>query len=317
MELLLDDIKKPYVLASHQEYGVTMMDYNPQLALFYEAGTGKTATALAWAYRALQDGRIDSVLVICPAPLVGKWYDDVDKMDLFEGFDAEGVKRLREATLVSSFQKTYRTTKHEVKHRDGRITESKSTRLRPEVDRKWGAIIVDESHSLGGHSSIQTKACLTLAHLAHYRYILTGTPVSGGGGKEDFQKLYGQLKFLNPQLWKNWTSFCKECVKEWDDYHKPCAYRVEHCRDLMKEYGIACRLVDCFDMPETTETVIKCELAEKKAYRDISRGKIEPYNIEVRNAGGQYIKLLQLCSGHYKDKDGKAVIRTTSKDDVL
>lgn len=303
-------------LAEHQLYATTMMDYNDSLGVFYEAGTGKTAIALAWAYHALMDGRIDSLLVVCPASMVGTWNEAIPKMLNFDGFTEEGVSRLRNVTEVVSFQKTYQMTKHEVHHRDGRVTLHKTYCLRPEVDRKWGAIVVDESHCIGDHASRQTKTSYTLAKLAKYRYILSGTPVSGGKGREDFQKLYGQLRFLNPNIWKTWEQFQNECVTEYDHWGKPAAYNVDYCRDLMKNYGIVCRLSECFDMPKTTETLIPCELLPKKAYKDIKKGNLVPYGIDVSNAGGQYTKLLQLCSGHIKRPDGILEF-PTSKDDAL
>ena len=59
------------VLKQHQEYAINMMDLSDSLGIFYEPGTGKTAIALEWSRRALRDGRVDSVLVACPASLVG------------------------------------------------------------------------------------------------------------------------------------------------------------------------------------------------------------------------------------------------------
>ncbi len=43
-----------------------MMDNLDGLALFYEAGTGKTMCALDWIYRAVNSGRAHEVLVIAP-----------------------------------------------------------------------------------------------------------------------------------------------------------------------------------------------------------------------------------------------------------
>ena len=303
-------------LAEHQLYATTMMDFNDSLAIFYEAGTGKTAIALAWAYQAVLDGRIKDLLVVCPASMVGTWNKAIDKMLNFEGFTEEGVQRLKEVTYVTSFQKTYQMKKHVIRHKDGRTTLSKTYCLRAEVDKRWGAIIVDESHCIGDHKSRQTKTSYTLAKLAEHRYIMSGTPVSGGKGGEDFQKLYGQLRFLDPDIWKTWAQFQDECVTEYDHWGKPAAYDVEHCRSLMKEYGIVCRLSECFDMPETTETSIPCALVQKKEYKDIQKGNLTPYGIDVNNAGGQYTKLLQLCSGHIKRTEGNLLFKT-SKDEAI
>lgn len=304
-------------LAEHQLYAITMMDYNEYLGIFYEAGTGKTAIALGWAYHAVLDGRIENLLVICPASMVGTWNEAIGKMLNFEGFTEEGVDKLRQVTTIVSFQKTYKMNKHEVRHRDGRTSIAKTYSLREEVDQHWGAIIVDESHCIGDHSSRQTKTSYTLAKLADHRYIMTGTPVHGGGGGEDFQKLYGQLRFLDPEIWKTWAQFQDECVTEYNRWGKPVAYDVDHCRSLMMNYAIVCRLSQCFDMPEFTETNVPCELKTRKDYVNILKGRVEEYGFDVANVGSIAIKLRQLCSGHIKRGDGSRMEFPSSKDAAL
>ena len=121
-----------YKLAPHQTYAEIMMEDNPALGIFYEAGTGKTMIALSRAYHALENGEIESVLIVCPASLVGNWKSSMDKMLDFEGYTAEGVQRLKDSTLVVSFQKTF----HSEKIKDRRVVC-----LRPEVDRRSRAAV--------------------------------------------------------------------------------------------------------------------------------------------------------------------------------
>lgn len=308
-----------FKLAEHQEYAVYMMDVNPSLGLFYDLGTGKTMIALAWIYRAMQRGEIQTALVVCPASLVSNWGENIDKMTQFEGFTAAGVAELKKAVTVVSFQKTYRVARTPVQHRDGQTTVKRSISLRPEIDRPWGAVIVDELHNLGGHSSIQTKAALTLARLTKHRYGLTATPVTGGKGKEDFSKLYGEIRFLEPDIWPNWTTFCGRYVTNYDRWHNPTDYNIPSCRALMINHAIVCRLEDCFDMPDRVESVISCPLVETKAYRDLKKGNYEPYNIDIEMAGGQYTKMLQVCSGSMKrtPEQGGTLVMRCSKDEAF
>ena len=303
-------------LADHQLYALEMMDSNDALANFYAPGCGKTAIALSWINNALKDGRIKNALVVCPASLVGNWARSIDSASEFEGISDKDVLIMKKAVRITSFQKVYKSEKIPVKHRDGIVTHKRKLNLRPEVDREWGAIIVDESHCIGAHNSIQTKACLTLSKLAKYRFIMTGTPVAGGKGKEDFSKLYGQLKFLDPNIWKSWTDFCNRYVVAYDRWFKPSSYNVQACRAIMQEYGIVARLEDCYDMPDKTDTLIPCELAEKKVYKDLKTGNILPYGIDIETAGSQYIKMLQICSGSMKRESDTMKLKT-SKDEVV
>lgn len=307
------------ILGEHQTYAVEMMDANDALAIFYAPGCGKTAIAIMWVVRALRDGRIRNALVVCPASLVGNWERSIMTADEFEGIRPEDVALMKKCVKVTSFQKVYKTERKAIKHRDGQTTYKRVISLRPEVDREWGAVIVDESHCIGAHNSVQTRSCLTLARLAQHRYIMTGTPVSGGKGKEDFAKLYGQLKFLNPLIWSSWTQFSNRYVTEVDRWFKPMSYDIPACRALMQEYGIVARLEDCRDMPDKTDRMIPCELEEKKVYNDIKKGNIIPYGIDIEAAGSQYIKMLQICSGSMKRStdDGDVMHLKTSKDVAL
>ena len=313
-----------FTLKEHQTFASEMMENVECLALFYEAGTGKTMCVLDWAYRECERGKLSSLLVICPANIVGVWTAAVDKMIQFEGYDTRGIARLKSIMTVRSFQKTYITETKERRHHDGTTSTYKQRSIRPDIDRYWGAIVVDESHGIGRHSSIQTKAALSLSMKADKRFILTGTPVSGGGGAGDYKKLYGQLKFLDNAVWQNWSDFCRRYVTAYDVFHNPVKYRENELKALMEDYGIVARLDMCYDMPDSSEVVIPCELKEPIAYRRIREGDTEPYGFDIRTGGGQYIKLLELVSGFVKTdelaengKDKKDIKFKCEKPDAL
>ena len=307
-------------LMDHQEYAINMMDLLGSLGIFYEPGTGKTAIALEWSRRALKAGTVDSVLVACPASLVGGWKLSIDRMIEFEGVTPEDVQMLKEKVFVTSYQKLYRKEKWQVRHRNGDVETKSRNVLRDEVDRRWGAVFLDESQCASSHSAVTTKTCLVLAQLAEHRFPMTGTPVHGSTrvrGGRDFAKLYGQLNFVNPGLWPTWKSFCDQCVLYMDKWNKPQAYRTEICEDLMQQYSITVRLADCVDLPPFTETEMPCELSAKAIYKDLIEGRYSKYNLLMDNVGSLGIKLLQVVSGSLKDDDGVVSTFGTSKDDAL
>ncbi len=280
-------------------------------------GLGKTATALMWLIQQFRLRRIPDALVVCPASLVPNWIASFDTMANFEGVGPADILALKERVKVVSFQKTYRVDKRTVKHRNGTTSVKKTTLLREDVDKRWGAVIVDESHCIGSHDSKQTKACLTLSRLASHRILLSGTPVSGGGGAEDFSKLYGQMKFLDPDVYPDWRTFCERYVATYDHWGKPSSYHVKECRRLLEDHAVVARLEDCFDMPGRSESVMPCILSAKKPYDDMRRGNTRGYGVEIKAAGGQYPKMLQICSGSLKREDGTVMDLPCSKDAVL
>lgn len=306
-----------FTLKRHQVYGSSMMDALPALGLFYDMGTGKTATTLDWLYRAIGRGEVSQALVVCPATMTGTWERAVDKMYQFDGYTPEGIEAVRACLTITSFQRTYKRVDKEVRHKNGKVSTKRRYVVREEIDHDWDAIIVDESHCIGAHDSVQTKTMLALAPSAKHRYILTGTPVTGGGGGCDYKKMYGQINFLEPGFFRTWTDFKQRCVLSCDPWGNPRKYRNDVCEDILKSHGIVARLVDCVDMPPRTDTFIPCEIAEKTIYNDIVKGKWTKYGFDVTVAGGQNTKLLQICSGHLKTPDGTRRYRTSKIQTVL
>lgn len=304
-------------LGEHQTYASSMMDSVPQLGLYFEMRTGKTMCVLDWAYWSALRGDLKSLLITCPAQLVDNWSRAIDKMLQFDnGYTEEGINLLKSITHISSFQKLYHIKKTPIKHRDGNVEYKMTHPLREEVDQYWDAMVVDEAHQIGNHSSQNCKTCLLLSKLAKRRYILTGTPFSGGGGAEDFQKLYGQLKFLDNSVWENWTDFKNRYVLSFDHWGNPRKYRKDELMELVKKYAIVCRQSDIHDLPETTDDIIRCEFTERKAYKDFQNGNLAPYNMTVANSGSIYTKLLQLCNGDVITDDGVMKFKC-GKDEAL
>lgn len=310
------DIPK-FKLKEHQTYASNMMDNVNALALYYEAGTGKTMCVLDWAYRNAEKGLLNSLLVICPASITGVWASAIDNMIRFEGYTREGIARLKSMITIRSFQKTYRSESRTVAHRDGSKSKHRTIELREDIDHYWTAIVVDEAHAIGIHNSIQTKSALALSLKADRRYILTGTPISGGGGGGDYKKLYGQLKFLDYKVWGSYSDFCKKYVTAYDIFRKPARYRAQELNEIMQRYAIVARLDMCEDMPEYSDVVIPVENREPAIYKKVRSGDTEAYGFEVRTGGTQYIKLLELVSGFLKADSTDIRRFNTSKTDAL
>lgn len=306
-----------YSLMEHQKVALAFMDMcDDGLLIAYDIGCGKTMIALEWIRRALNRGTISNALVICPASLVSSWKQAIGDCVNF-GYDPGEIEMLERAITITSYQKTYRTDTKVLRFKDGSVYEKKEKVIRDEIDKEWDVIICDESHNLGGHSSVQTKTCIKLAKHAKRRFALSGTPLHGGGGKQDWCKMYGQIQFITGgQRWRSWYHFCKECVYSFDKWHMPRTWLDDNCEKVFKDYTISCRRDDCIDLPGYMETDIRCELAESKMYKDIRRGDISKYSITCEAAGTQYAKLLQVVSGSCITDTGTLELKC-GKDEML
>jgi len=308
-----------YRLMEHQNYTLSMMEANPSLGLFLHMGLGKTAIALTYVYRHLKKGDFrDGVLVVCPASLIPSWEQAIDDMINFEEFDSRAVQLLKDSITIRSFQKMYKTTKVPVKRTGNQVITRRSIALREDIDKPWSCFIVDEAHQCSAHNAVQTKAAITIAKLSKHRYVLTGSPTHGGKGRPDFQKLFGLIQIITAGgAFKNWSEFSNKAVTAVDRWYKPLEYNDAYCKKLMADYSVVYRIEDCIDMPDKVEQDVPCPLAEKAMYNDLRIGDVMKYGLSIENAGGQYTKMLQICSGSMKVDDTNTLRLKTTKDDAL
>ena len=222
---------------------------------------------------------------------------------------------LESILTITSYQRTFKSETKKYIDRNGRQRTRRTIRLREELNHPWDVIIIDESHRIGAHDSAQTDATIKLGLLAQRRFVMSGTAVLGGGGHADYQKLYGQVKFLNDAEFKNWTEFKGRYVESVNWFGSITAYREDRCKALLQKYFIVARRRDCFDLPPMAEHVIECPLAEPAVFEDIKEGRLARYNLDITVAGGQYPKLLQICSGHLIRDGLDPLILKCSKDE--
>lgn len=306
-------------LLEHQKYALQMLEANEGLMIGYEAGCGKTMIALEYVYKHLKRGDFrEGVLVVCPASLVPSWEQAIEEVVRFEGYDSAAVQLLKDNITIRSFQKTYRSKKTAVGRSGDQITYRRTIDLREDVDKFWSCLIVDEAHQCSAHNAVQTKSVITLAKLSRHVISLSGTYLHGGGATASWNKLYGEVQVVSHgKEFKNWTEFANKAVTSVDRWYKPQTYNEEYCKNLMSKYCIVCKLEDCIDMPDKIDQDIACKLMEKAVYTDLGKGDIMKYGLEIQNAGGQYTKMLQVCSGSLKVTDTMTLKLRTSKEDAL
>ncbi len=263
------------------------------LALYLEAGTGKTNTVLEVVRQYLMEGRIENCLGIVPSSLVKSWEHHIENLSRF-GYKDYEIDMIRDAVTLISYRRTW--TK--------RINRNR-VQLRDVVDRPWDMVFVDEAHRLGSHNSCQTQACLQIARMSKYRYILTGTPDS-----MKYEKLYGQIMFLDPDKWRTHGQFKKDVIAEYDFFRNPKRYHVDYAEGLKREYGTVVRLRDCVDLPWSTDIDIPLNLPAQGIYNDIVKGKFEKHGITLIGSGTGFQKLLQISSGHMKTDDETLDLKT-------
>ena len=283
-------------LANHQRLGISEL-HKRNVGLFFEPRTGKSATLLAYICDRIRTGDVENALIICPASLVPSWALKIDEMATFEGYTPADVDALRSCVTIRSFGKA----KGNVPKRMYRL---KPSFVAQDLQRPWDVIAIDESHGLGDYRSGQTKCCMALGLYfgRGRRALLTGTP---DGGR--FEKLYGQIMFLDPYRWARHADYDKQMIAEVDYFGNPKSYNTAFALELKKQYGIVARLKDCFDLPPILDDeIIPCDMTKEswRVYKDMEAGKFEQYGIDFLSSNVRSVKMLQSCSGSLKYGEG-------------
>ena len=262
----------------------------PFYAVFAEQGTSKTLPMLILALRLYKSGAIRHALVVCPTSVKGSWSRDIDL------FFSPLERRL--------FAKFLTVTTYDLIWR------------RPELDREWDMIVLDESHFIKNRTSNRyrgqvkkvdgkrrrvTNGIREISRKSKYRYILTGTPI----GNSRWEEIWAQFDFMSPDIFGPYSHFeARYCIL--GKYYKPVAYKnVDELKAIIAQHSIWIRKADCMDLPEKLPPErLSLELEERKLYKEMLQNYIAELDIEAKNPLARMVKLRQMCSGHIKDDSG-------------
>jgi SNF2 family DNA or RNA helicase len=262
----------------------------PFYAVFAEQGTSKTLPMLILALRLYKAGAIRSALVVCPNSVRGSWSRDIERF--FSPLERHLFERF---LTVTTYDLIWR---------------------RPELDREWDMMVLDESHFIKNRTSNRyrgqikkvdgkrrrvTNGIQQISRRSKFRYILTGTPI----GNSRWEEIWAQFDFLDPNIFGPYSHFeARYCIL--GKYYKPVAYKnVDELKAIIAQHSIWIRKVDCLDLPEKLPPErLTLELEERKLYKEMLANYIQELDIEAKNPLARLTKLRQMCSGHIRDESG-------------
>ena len=188
-------------LYPHQQNALQWAEDKNFVAFFMQMRLGKTITAIRWA----QAKNPAKVLVVCPAPVVFVWPEELR---------AEGLPAM---ALVG-------TKRREMVAEGWNIISYDSLRGSPEIARQmWDVVILDESTRIRVPRSKISKLITTeLAKFAQCRAILSGLPAP-----ESVHDYFQQILFLREEFmgctnyWQWRNRYFQPDAKGWTWYPKP------------------------------------------------------------------------------------------------
>ncbi len=323
---------------AHQEaahrIGLTLMEQAPGFGLGHEVGCGKTITSLAmvgkmWSERKASANLTGTdpaltltVLVVCPASVIGVWTREVAK---FVNYPARCVeltgsvaKRAGKvaATMIEDFDGvTMFVVNYDVLWRPVLLETLCKTRI--------DVMICDEAHRLKNPGSAQSKAARKIARTAK-RIPATGTPV------DSLTDWYGIYRWLDPSVFG--SSFTAFRARYFDTWTMPNGIQVitgvkaEMLAELLEKAHSMFHIVkkeDALDLPETidVERTFQLEPAAMKMYLQMKRDAItflESGEAAVgSNALTRLLRQQQITGGYLRADDGTVSQVSTAKLGVL
>jgi len=294
---------EPY---EHQTRALDYVYGLPHAALFMGCGTGKSKTAIDMACARTQEGKIDSVLVICPFSIRNNW---IEEIKVHSPIPAKcGVLKFN----TKKAQREYGEFLAETDCVKWLIVAVES--LAQGSGAKWAEkfllsnkcmVVVDESSRIKNHKATRTGSCIGLGLLAEYRLIMTGTPITQG-----VLDLYSQFEFLDPQIigMGDYYSFRNTyAIMGGFNRKEVIGYQnVDELMDNIRPYVFQVSTEDALpDLPPKIYQIRRVQMSkpQKTMYDKINKDMIIPHNDDtmmvVQNALEKAMRLQQVTGGHY------------------
>ncbi len=314
-------------LWKHQSDAVVRAEPLNYFGLWFEAGAGKTASAIHMVRAKMNKHRkLLPTVILCPPVVVENWKRELlmhSKIpeSLIHCLTGPGVKRLKEIQGRS----------------DGVfITNYEALLMEPlfkEFSRLLSAsgsiLICDELHRCKDPSAKRTKKAFTLSELATYRYGLTGTPVLNS-----LMDVFSQMKILDggESFGSNFFTFR---ARFFYDRNKgmpkhsyfpdwvPTKNAESIIRARMEEVGMYVAKKDCMDLPPLVKKVIDVELSpeQRRLYASMKKDLIATMESPIGTvvsvaelAITKALRLQQIVSGHLRVEHEGETKTVTIKD---
>jgi SNF2 family DNA or RNA helicase len=302
-------------LWAHQKRGIERAKEIPNLALLFDAGTGKTLTTiriLADKYNAQK--RVMKTLIVAPVIVLDNWKREFAKFC---------PKLPQERIFILHGNKKDKILQDILSSKEGNniVVTNFETLLNEKVRNQllnWKPeiMIIDESQRIKNPQSKRTKYAIALSDVTRHNFILSGTPILNSP-----MDIFSQYRALDKgaTFGKNFFSFRATYFYDanagmpshvhFPDW-RPRREMMDHLNS--KIYSIAERAIksECLDLPDLVKTKIYVELspAQRKVYTELKNdfvSYVESSAVVADLAITKALRLQQIVSGYVKLEDDR------------
>jgi len=313
-------------LWEHQKKAINASFELPDVALFYDPGTGKTRTTIdIIRHRCAANGRLMKIFVLCPKIVCTNWKREFAQYSKIHPWDVvilKGTGHRRKKDFIEAVSDNGILSKPKII-----ITNYEALQMEElfNLIKTWAPEIIvgDEAQRFKSPTSVRAKKATELADLAKHKYVLTGSPIL-----KDAQDIFQIFRFLDrgqtfgTNFWKFRQVWFEDENAQWmgkPNYFAKWVPRPETYAEFYKMiYKKALRAVksECLDLPPFVRKEVHVEMskeqerlykemkAEYVAYIDDITKTDTPRAVVAQMAITKALRLQQIVTGFAKTDDG-------------
>lgn len=292
---------------AHQKAAIETARGRSEFALFFEVGTGKTATLIHILREIFNaKGKLLNTLILCPPIVIENWRREwlanseikPSQLSCLSG----SAKKRADAVRTAGEPKIF-ITNYEALLMPDFVAALKFYGV--------DALVCDESHKLKDLKAKRTKVCVDLAAGTKYRYILTGTPILNNP-----MDIFSQFKILDQgkTFGKNYFLFRSDYFfdknafmpreKHFPDW-RPKPMSLDKMNALIATKSMRVKKEECLDLPPLIKEIRYVELTaeQERAYSEMKKDFIsfvQGRTCVATLALTKALRLMQIVSGFVK-----------------
>jgi len=307
---------KPY---EHQYVALEKSWDKEEYAYFMEMGTGKSKVLIDNIAMLYDRGKINAAMIIAPKGVYRNWLSSEIPTHLPSHIQYKSVlwTALTSKTKDKEYQSLFETDYNLhifIMNVEALSTPKGMTFARKFLSCHNTLIAVDESTTIKTPKAARTRNIISIANLAKYRRILTGSPIT-----KSPLDLYTQCKFLNEHLlgFSSYYSFQNRyacMVDKWFGGRKVSVIksyqRLDELSKSIEPFSYRVLKEDCLDLPDKIYIKREIELTKEqvKLYQSmklVAMAALSGKVVKAPHVLTQLMRLHQITCGHFKSDDGQ------------
>jgi|TARA_R100000482_G_scaffold106504_1_gene48992 SNF2 family DNA or RNA helicase len=289
-----------------------------EFAYFMDMGTGKSKVLIDNMCVLYDRGEITGALIVAPKGVYRNWEQGELPTHIPEHvmYDTVLWNPNQTKTQIEKQKRLYQVDdnlKIFVMNVEAFSTKKGCTEAERFLNSHQSLMAIDESTTIKNKDAKRTKSIVKIGKSAHYKRILTGSPVT-----KSPMDLYTQAEFLDEWLLghSSFFSFQYEYAivqrrsMGAHSFNQVVGYRnLDKLNGILENFSYRVKKEDCLDLPDKVYIKRSVELTDeqKSVYNSLKTfalALLEEGSVTTDTILTQLLRLQQVCSGHVKMDDG-------------